>query len=113
MDTVRLDIGGRGARSLRLLGIGLAIGLLVFLAPSVRSGNGSIARASQGDLAYEDEMEKGRQHQQRHQYEEALKCFKRANEMRDKKSPESFLWMAKAYQGLEAYKSAIESAELA
>lgn len=111
MDTVKFDIEGRRARWLRLLGIALGIGVLMFLAPSVSPGKGPIARAWQGDLAYEDEMEKGRQHQQRHQYEEALKCFKRANEMRDKKSPESFLWMAKAYQGLEAYKSAIESAE--
>ncbi|MEK6407383.1 MAG: redoxin domain-containing protein [Acidobacteriota bacterium] len=62
-------------------------------------------------MAYEDEMEKGRRFQNRRQYEEALKSFKRANEMRDKKSPESFFWMAQAYQGLEAYKNAVESCE--
>jgi peroxiredoxin len=112
MDTVRFEIGGRGARWLRLLGIGLGIGLLVFLEPAVTGGaKGPSARAQQDDLAYEDEMEKGRQFQQRRQYEEALKSFKRANEMRDKKSPESFLLMAHAYQGLEAYKNAVESAE--
>lgn len=112
MDTVRFDIGGRGARWLRMLGIGLGIGFLVLLEPAgILGTRGSSAQAQRDDMAYEDEMEKGRQFQKRRQYEEALKSFKRANEMRDKKSPESFLLMAHAYQGLEAYKNAVESAE--
>jgi peroxiredoxin/Tfp pilus assembly protein PilF len=66
---------------------------------------------TQQDDAYSSEMEKGREFQRRRQYEEALKCFKRANEMRDKKSPECFLAMANAYQGLEAYKNVVESCD--
>lgn len=112
MNTTRFGIGGRGARWLRLLGIGLGIGFLVLLEPAdILGTGGASARAQRDDMAYEDEMEKGRQFQKRRQFEEALKSFKRANEMRDKKSPESFLWMAQAYQGLEAYKNAVESCE--
>jgi thiol-disulfide isomerase/thioredoxin len=114
MESVRFGIEGRGARWLRLLGIGLGIGLLLFLEPALSPGaKGWSARAQQDDAAFEDEIEKGRKFQNRRQYEEALKSFKRANEMRDKKSPECFLWMAQAFQGLEAYKNAVESAEKA
>ena len=114
MDTVRFGIGGRGARWLRLLRIGLGIGFLVLLEPAgIRGTSGSSAGAQRDDMAYEDEIERGHQFQQRRQYEEALKSFKRANEMRNKKSPECFFGMAQAYQGLEAYKNVIESCEKA
>lgn len=113
MESVRFGIEVRGAR-LRLLGIGLGIGLFLSLEPALSPGaKGWSARAQQDDAAFEDEIEKGRKFQNRRQYEEALKSFKRANEMRDKKSPECFLWMAQAFQGLEAYKNAVESAEKA
>lgn len=109
MNMARFGIGGRGAWWLHLLGIGLGIGFLV--SATTLGTRGSSARAQRDDVAFEDEMEKGRRFQKRRQYEEALKSFKRANEMRDKKSPESFLWMGQAYQGLEAYKNAVESAD--
>jgi peroxiredoxin len=70
-----------------------------------------VAWAQQDDLTYNSEMEKGREFQRRRQYEEALKCFKRANEMRDKKCPECILAMANAYHGLEAYKNVVESCD--
>lgn len=44
-------------------------------------------------------------------YEDALKSFKRANEMVDKRSPECFLGMAQAYQGLEAYRNVVDACE--
>ena len=112
MFTVRFDVGGRGARWLGLLGIGLGIGLLVFLEPpgSLATG-GPIARVQRDDVAYEDEMEKGREFMRMRKYEDALKSFKRANEMVDKKSPDCFLGMAQAYQGLEAYKNVVEICE--
>ena len=112
MDTVKFGLRGRGALWLRLLGIGLGIGLLVFLGPAGSLAMGeSKVRAQRGDVAYEDEMEKGREFMRLHKYEDALKSFKRANEMADKKSPDCFLWMAQAYQGLEAYKNVVESCE--
>lgn len=54
MDTVKFGLSGRGALWLRLIGIGLGIGLLVFLGPAVNArAKGSIARAQRGDVAYE------------------------------------------------------------
>jgi tetratricopeptide (TPR) repeat protein len=114
MERAKVGIGRRVALWLRLLAIGLGIGLLMILEPAASLGlKGPIARAQRADLAYEDELEKGRQFLRRRQYEEALKSFKRANEMRDKKSPESFLLMAEAYQGLTAYKNVVESCDRA
>lgn len=112
METVRLGLAGRGVRCFSRLGIGLVIALLVALPPawSFRTG-GPVARAQKNDMSADDEVEKGRDLLRRHQYEEALKSFKRANEMREKKSPECFFWMAQAYQGLKAYKNVVESCE--
>lgn len=70
-----------------------------------------VVLAQRDDFTYDSEMQKGREFQRRRQYEQALKSFKRANEMRDKKSPECFLAMADAYQGLEAYKNVVESCD--
>ena len=44
-------------------------------------------------------------------YEEALKSFKRANEMREKKSAEAYNLMSDAYFGLGAFKNVVESAD--
>ena len=60
---------------------------------------------------YDDQFQKGLDLLRRHKYEEALKSFKRANEMRDKKSAESYLGMATAYQGLEAHKNVVENCD--
>lgn len=57
---VRFGLRRRGAGWLRLLGIGVGIGLLVLLEPL-----GNLARGEpiqRGDVAYEDEMAKGRVH---------------------------------------------------
>jgi peroxiredoxin len=63
------------------------------------------------ELDYDDEFMRGRDLFRRGKYEDALKSFKRANELRDKKSAECFAWMADTYLSLEAYKNAIESAD--
>ena len=63
------------------------------------------------DDAYEAEVNKGRDLLRRRQFEEALKSFKRANEMREKKSAECFNLMSEAYLGLGAHKNVIESAD--
>lgn len=59
----------------------------------------------------DEEFQKGLALLRRGQFEEALKSFKRANEKRGKKSAECFFGMARAYQGLGAYKNVIESSE--
>lgn len=65
----------------------------------------------QDDDVYDAEVQKGSELLRRRNYEEALKSFKRANEMRGKKSAECFFGMAQAYFGLEAFKSAAESCD--
>ena len=64
-----------------------------------------------GDVAWTEEIDKGKDLLRRRQYEDALKSFKRANEMRDKKCGVCFGWMAEAYLSLEAYKNVLDSAE--
>ncbi len=67
--------------------------------------------AAQDDDAYEEELLKGKELLRRRQYEDALKSFKRANEMRGKKSAECFNLMSEAYLGLGANKNVIEAAD--
>jgi peroxiredoxin len=63
------------------------------------------------DLDYDEEFMKGRELFRHGKFEDALKSFKRANELKDKKSAECFSWMAETYMALEAYKNAIDSAD--
>lgn len=111
MNTARLN-QRHLARWFCVLGIGLGVAFLVLMS---RAGNlvtgEAMARAHQADAAYEDETEKGRNFMRAHKYEDALKSFKRANEMAGKKSSECFLGMAQAYQGLEAYKNVVETCD--
>ena len=66
---------------------------------------------SQGENAFDQELSKGRDLLRLYQFDEALKSFKRANEMRDKKCVECLNLMADAYIGLEAYKNVIETSD--
>ena len=86
----------------------IAVGLLGLLL--LDTDHSRTARA-QDDDTYEEEVLKGKDLLRRRQYEEALKSFKRANELRGKKSAECFNLMTEAYLGLEAYKNVIESAD--
>lgn len=63
------------------------------------------------ELDYEEELSKGRDLFRRRRYEDALKSFKRANELREKKCAECYAWMAETYRALDAHKNAIESAD--
>ena len=63
------------------------------------------------DLDYDEEFMKGRDLYRRGKFEDALKSFKRANELRNKKSAECYSWMSETYMALEAYKNAIECAD--
>lgn len=85
--------------------------LLVVLFPLQNLAT-SMARQTD-DAAFEEEMEKGKSLLRRRQYEEALKSFKRANEMREKKCAVCYGWMAEAYFGLDAYKNVIDAADKA
>ena len=87
--------------------VGLLLGLVVLVNASIAVNQ---VRA-QSDDAFQAEMAKGSDFLRRRRYEDALKSFKRANDLRDKKSAESFYGMAQAFQGLEAYKNVVESCE--
>jgi peroxiredoxin len=62
---------------------------------------------------YEEEIANGRELLRRRRFEDALKSFKRANDLKDKSSAEAFYLMANAYMGLEAYKNAVQSCDSA
>lgn len=97
------------------LGALLSIGFLVLGPAGSKSATGlmcpSDLQGQGGDRDYDDQFQKGLDLLRRHKYEEALKSFKRANDMREKKSAECFLGMARAYQGLEAYKNVVDSSD--
>jgi peroxiredoxin len=111
MNFPKMEVKNRvQTRSLRLLlhaslvpGFVLALNLLTCL-PIVKS---------QGDNSPEAEVAKGNDLVRRRRYEDALKSYKRANDMREKKCAECFYGMAQAYHGLEAYKNVVDSCERA
>jgi len=74
--------------------------LLVLASPGNLAGASAVLQ--DGDAAWTEELEKGQDLLRRRQYEAALKSFKRANEMRDKKCAVCLGWMAEAYMNLEA-----------
>jgi len=85
-----------------LLGTGIFCLLLMAVASPVVTGQ---------DDDYEVELAKGRNLLRRYDFEEALKSFKRANDMQGKKCAECLSLMADAYMGLEAYKNVVETSD--
>lgn len=115
MDNLKSLTGHRGPE-LRLrrigLGAGLLIAFLLVLAPAGTFWTGlPIARSQGTDESYDSEFHKGLDLLRRKRYDDALKSFKRANDMRNKQSAECFFGMAQAYQGLGAYKNVAESCD--
>ena len=84
----------------------------VILCLLILFGSAFVATA-QIETADEVEINKGRMLLRRSQFEEALKSFKRANDMREKKCAECLSLMADAYYGLEEYKKVVETADKA
>jgi len=113
----------RSRSTLIRLSIGLLMGVLAALALGGISWNGfPVARSKQApeaqaqgaqgnDASYDSEFQKGLDLLRRKRYDDALKSFKRANEMRNRQSAECFYGMAQAYLGLEAYKNVAESCD--
>ena len=54
---------------------------------------------------YDEQITAGRNSMRQRRYEDALKAFKRANDLKGQGSTEALLLMANAYMGLEAYKT--------
>lgn len=59
------------------------------------------------------ELRKGVELLRRHRYEDALKSFKHANDLRNRNCAECYFDMAQAYQGLSAYKNVVDSCDKA
>jgi len=66
---------------------------------------------SAGAPTYEQEIANGRELMRRRRFEDALKVFKRANELKGQASAEAFFLMANAYMGLEAYKNVVQTSD--
>jgi len=79
-------------------------------APSLLTGR--TAGAQQPNAAtFEEEIQTGRNFMRQRKYEDALKAFKRANDLKGKTSAEAYLAMANAFMGLEAFKNVAQSAD--
>jgi peroxiredoxin len=78
---------------------------------SLFDSTGAWATIQDPDTSYDDVVQEGKNLFRQHKYDDALKKFKRANEMREKKSAECYAWMSETYLALEAYKNVIESAD--
>src|SRR6185436_17803856 len=85
--------------------------ILVVLSAGTFWGIAPRAQIRQGDEAFQQELEKAQSLLQKRKYDDALKSFKRANDLREKKCVECYVGMARAYQSLEAYKNVIESCD--
>ena len=70
---------------------------------------GLVTAAAQ-EPTYDEQLQSAKNLLSRYRYDEALKGFKRANEMHDNKSAECFA-LSDAYFGLEAYKNVIDAAD--
>lgn len=93
------------------------IGFLIMLfvlaavtAPALLTGRTAGAQQPSG-ATYEEEIQTGRNFMRQRKYEDALKAFKRANDLKGKTSAEALLAMANAYMGLEAFKNVAQSAD--
>jgi thiol-disulfide isomerase/thioredoxin len=99
-------------RSPRRVGAGLLLGCLLLTAAAGVFLTYLPVASSQGtEQSYNSEFQKGLDLLRRRRWEDALKSFKRANDLRNKQSAECFYGMAQAYQGLEAYKNVADSCD--
>jgi peroxiredoxin len=87
----------------------ISLGLVGSLLNSPRSSTA----AAQDEPTWQDEMESGKSLYRQRRYDEALKSFRRANEMRDKKCAECYGWMSETFLALEAYKNVVDAADKA
>jgi peroxiredoxin len=104
-----MSIEFRSKRRVRVLGI-IAIGLAAFVTP-INISSQSQTLAQEPAATSEQEIETGHDLLKRRRFEDALKSFKRANDLQGKSCAECFYLMANAYMGLEAYKNVIQSCD--
>jgi len=66
---------------------------------------------AQGEDSYESQLAQGNELLRRGRWEDALKNFKKANDLKDKRSVEASLGMVQAYHGLGAYRNVVDTCE--
>src|SRR5690349_9754534 len=101
-----------GPTMIRLLTWPTLLLLLIFALPVSRAQQPSPA-AQTDDAAFQQELQKGKDLFRQYKYDDALKSFRRANELHDKKCAVCYGWMAQTYFELEAYKNVISAADKA
>lgn len=112
MNAEQITLRAAGSRRFRILAaIGFA--LLSIAALSAPAARWSVSFAQDPAATYEDEIQAGRDLLRRRRYEDALKSFKRANDLKGKTSAPAFYLMGQAYLGLEAYKNVVQSCDKA
>ncbi len=92
----------------RLIPLLVLITLLVALLDSPGTW---AARIQDPDTSYDDVLQEGKDLFRQRRYDDALKRFKRANEMHEKKSAECYGWMSETYLALEAYKNVLDATD--
>lgn len=86
--------------------------LLIAATQAPSSFNARVASAQKPNgPTYEQELQIGRNFMRQRKWEDALKAFKRANDLKGKTSAEALMLMANAYMGLEAYKNVAQTAD--
>jgi peroxiredoxin len=70
-----------------------------------------IAVAQDSEATYEERLASAKSLLRLNRYDEAVKAFRSANELREKKSAECYALMSDAYLSLEAYKNVIAAAD--
>ena len=88
-----------------------AIAGLHFIPPASRAKSTVPAGVAQDDDAAELELQKGNELLRRNKFEDALKSFKRANDLRNKTCGKCLYGMAQAYFAMDAYKNAADTAD--
>ena len=94
----------RTLRRRSLLVFGLAL-LSLSTAASLPRAMVSVSAQQADASSYDELIGAGRKFMTSRRYEEALKAFKRANDLKGQASTEALFEMANAYMGLEAYKT--------
>src|SRR6266496_1971917 len=113
MESTRSSVSERGIRWLLATGFCFLIGASLVFPPQLDNWRmpGQVSLAQGAGDGFQFEFEKAQDLLKHRKFDEALKGFKRANDLRGKTSAESYYGMAQAYLGLLAYKNVIESCD--
>ena len=91
--------------------IPLTIAGLQLIPPTSRANSTDTSVLAQDDDAAEIEIKKGNEALRRRRFEDALKSFKRANDLRNKSCVMCLYGMAQSYFAMDAFKNAADTAD--